>query len=412
MSRRRIAVIGAGFSGLTIAWELSKKNFEVEIFEASERTGGLIGTTNDGILVEQAANAMLANQNIESLFKELGVKAVSAGYRSNKRWIFRSKPLTMPISLMGLIVGMLTLLFSFLSGKIKPRPQESLAAWAQRVLNKEFCTYLISPAFQGVYSTSADRLSASLVLGSLFRKDLKSPKGELRGSISANGGMQDIINGLTAHLKNKGVIIHTNTSVSLSDLESKFDSTVVATSIGAAGRLLKEKAPVTSSKISQIPLLPLASVTLKFNSTKRVQGFGCLFPKPENFSALGVLFPSDIFPYRGDNTETWITSDALSADSDLLEALLQDHQRLTGEKENAERYYIKRWPQALPLYGAELEKLLAEADFAEGLISGVRISECKSAPLYLTGNYLGVIGLAKIFDYNLRLSGRIEKELA
>lgn len=411
MSKKRVAVIGAGFSGLTIAWILAKKNFEVEIFEASERTGGLIGTKHEGVLVEQAANAMLANQNIENLLKEIGVTAVSAGYRSNKRWIFRSKPVTMPISISGLTGGLLRLLFSFVSKKVKPQNGESLSAWAERVLNKEFCTYLISPAFQGVYSTSAERLSATLVIGSLFRKDLKSPKGELRGSISASGGMQDIINGLTSNLKNKGVVIHTNASVSLAELQTNFDATVVATSIGAAGNLLRDQAPLTASKISKIPLLPLASVTLKFYSTKRVQGFGCLFPKPEKFSALGVLFPSDIFPNRGNNTETWITSDATSPDADLLAALAQDHGRLAGEKEDIERYFIKRWPKALPLYGAELENLLAETDFAEGLLNGVRLSECKSAPLYLTGNYLGVIGLAKILDYNLRLGSRIEKEI-
>lgn len=412
MTKKRVAVIGAGFSGLTIAWELAKKNFQVEVFEASDRTGGLIGTKKDGILVEQAANAMLANKNIENLLKEIGVTAVTAGYRSNKRWIFRGRPVTMPISVLGLAGGLTKLFFNIISKKIKPFANESLAAWAERVLNKEFCTYLITPAFQGIYSAPAEQLSASLVIGSLFKKELKPPKGELRGSISASGGMQEVVSGLTNHLKSRGVVFHTGAAALLSEAQKQFDAIVVATSIGAAAEVLKSAAPLTALRLADIPVLPLATVTLKYESTKRVQGFGCLFPKTENFSALGVLFPSDIFPNRGENSETWITSDVVSSDTDLLAALSNDHARLTGENESASYHFIKRWPRALPLYGQELEKLLAEAEFSEGLLNGVRVSECTGSPLYLTGNYLGVIGLAKIYDYNIRLGSRIEKELA
>lgn len=41
MSSKRIAIIGAGPAGITAAYELSKRGYDVELFEASDRVGGL-----------------------------------------------------------------------------------------------------------------------------------------------------------------------------------------------------------------------------------------------------------------------------------------------------------------------------------------------------------------------------------
>ena len=45
----RVAIIGAGFTGLTAAWELIKKGHQVTIFEKETQPGGLaIGFKEDG----------------------------------------------------------------------------------------------------------------------------------------------------------------------------------------------------------------------------------------------------------------------------------------------------------------------------------------------------------------------------
>ncbi|MCC2679323.1 MAG: hypothetical protein K0R29_1899 [Pseudobdellovibrio sp.] len=411
MTQKKVAILGAGFSGLTLAWALTKKNISVEIFEAGAREGGMLGSKFDGVLIEQAANALLASENVETLLNDIGVKPVTAGFRSKKRWIYRDHPQKLPLRLSELLSGALSFLRAKISNNLQPLPNETLAAWAVRVFNPAIRDYLISPAFQGVYGTKADALSASLILKPLFEKSLRSKKGSLNGSISAESGMQEIIDGLARYLTERGVIINKNVGITVAELTKSHSAVVVATSLENAKYALKETAPIVSEQMSSVPMLPLATVTLKFSSTSRVQGFGCLFPAPENFHALGVLFNSDIFPGRGDYSETWIISDVKSTDDNLLRAIAIDRKRMAGAEENPVAHHIRRWEKALPLYGKELEKVLVNAPFSQGLISGVRLDESRS-PLYLTGNYLGVIGLAKILDYNIRLSQRIEREIA
>ena len=43
-NKKRVAVIGAGPAGITAAHELSKKGYEVHVFEASGHVGGLSRT--------------------------------------------------------------------------------------------------------------------------------------------------------------------------------------------------------------------------------------------------------------------------------------------------------------------------------------------------------------------------------
>ena len=44
---RRVAVIGAGLSGLVAAWELRQAGVEVQVFEQSNRAGGRVWTVRD-----------------------------------------------------------------------------------------------------------------------------------------------------------------------------------------------------------------------------------------------------------------------------------------------------------------------------------------------------------------------------
>ncbi|WP_346353324.1 pyridine nucleotide-disulfide oxidoreductase/dicluster-binding protein [Azotosporobacter soli] len=53
LKNKKAAVVGAGLSGLTAAFELARKGYAVEIFEATERLGGLIWLSSKQTLPEQ-----------------------------------------------------------------------------------------------------------------------------------------------------------------------------------------------------------------------------------------------------------------------------------------------------------------------------------------------------------------------
>lgn len=41
-SRSRVAVVGGGAAGLSVAWQLARAGAEVQLYEASDRTGGAV----------------------------------------------------------------------------------------------------------------------------------------------------------------------------------------------------------------------------------------------------------------------------------------------------------------------------------------------------------------------------------
>ncbi len=54
--RRKVAILGGGISGLTVAYELSKVGYECTILEASHRCGGRIFTVRHGDLIDEIGN--------------------------------------------------------------------------------------------------------------------------------------------------------------------------------------------------------------------------------------------------------------------------------------------------------------------------------------------------------------------
>ena len=56
-NQRRVAILGGGISGLTVAYELSRRGYDCTILEASHRCGGRILTLRHGDLVDEIGNS-------------------------------------------------------------------------------------------------------------------------------------------------------------------------------------------------------------------------------------------------------------------------------------------------------------------------------------------------------------------
>jgi len=426
MKTLRIAMIGAGFSGLTLALELVRWGVQVEVFEAKAQAGGLIQSRQDQVLVETAAHALLASQDVEDLFKELGLVPVKAGFVSKAKWIFRNKARKWPLSIIETAQMLWALARAKWAGALRPRSFESLSTWADRNALSKFRELMLAPALQGVYGTQPENLAASLVLGALLTPELRLKKGKSRGSLAPKNGMQELIDQMVETLKTRQVRFHFQTVAAIESLQTSFDAVIVAASARSAGEILKDSAPQLAAKLRDLPTVSLLTVTLgSMPASSRIQGFGCLFPRKEKFHSLGVLFNSDLFENRGPlENETWIFPEAalVKTDSEILSDLLVDRRRLCDEEFKFQFSEIIRWPAVLPLYGSELENLLRSDAFERQQSSidpkalqvfhqGACVQESEK-PLYLTGNYLGGIGLTKILSYNKRLARKIYQDLS
>src|SRR3982750_3587354 len=86
----QVAIAGGGISGLTTAFLLKRRGFDVTVFEASENVGGNVQTIQkDGYTIEQGPNSLLKSPKLIDLVRmlELEEKVIPANPAAQKRYI-------------------------------------------------------------------------------------------------------------------------------------------------------------------------------------------------------------------------------------------------------------------------------------------------------------------------------------
>lgn len=371
------------------AFYLLEAGFAVHVHEKEDQVGGLLGSHSSGdFLVERAANAMMASKELERIAKIIDVKLEPMKAKARKRYIYRDGqmkrwPLTWSESFP---------LFGFaLQAKLfKKMPKfdgkDSLSMWTENNFGMAAKDYLIEPAMQGVFASYADDLNAQAVFQSLFPSQLK---GRLRGSVAPRGGMQVWIVKMRNYLKDHGCRFTLGQRVSEPmDLSNLIIAVDLKELKSLANRL---KLPSLPQGILSTKTASLTSVTFLFKKPISArEGFGCLFPRKENFYALGVLFNHNIFPGRASSghSETWILNDSQKTFSEMSPSALSDYvradrARLFNRNDEPDESYTYPWPERIPLYNSDL------LEFNQNL-------EIEPPPFLLIGNYLGQLGLSRI----------------
>src|SRR4051812_15652247 len=88
-----VAIIGAGISGLTLAYYFKKAGVDFILLEASEKPGGYISTfKKDNYLFEIGPNSLLCDEESLEFLKELDLEneIVFANQTNKKRFIFKN----------------------------------------------------------------------------------------------------------------------------------------------------------------------------------------------------------------------------------------------------------------------------------------------------------------------------------
>ena len=397
-----IHVVGAGISGLSLAYELAKAGFSVHIYEKNNRIGGLIDTlrTPHG-LVETAANSILVSPTTLTLLQEVEAPIVFPQNFAKKRYLFNGKPTRWPLSPLDTITLIGRVFFHLLTKKkhLQPRPFESLQQWGYRNLGKSTTDLVISPAMQGIYASPAEDLSATLLLSGLFKKNRERSLGIISGA----HGMKDIMGAFQRACEKKGVRFHFSKAIRLQDLQGPV---VIATAAPDAQQLLKEFSPASSEQLAQIPLNNVTSATVFFekeSSSASLTGFGCLIPNIFGLKTLGVLFNPSIFPNRDQSpNETYILGGSEHADvvhlSDekIRELIEKESAKIFGRARKIVDISVHKWEQVLPHYSVELEKILPELKMPNNI--------------FLHGNYLGGIGMSKIIERSIELAQVLKRK--
>lgn len=392
----KITVVGAGFSGLTLARELQRRNFEVEILEKNDRPGGLIGTvkTPSGI-AESGAPSLNRTARVENLFRELGVRVAVPDKASKRRLFYVGGLTSWPLSAAQTASAAFAYLKHRVRGDLRPKAGESLAEWGRRCLGSAAEENLLAPAFQGIYAGDHRRMSASLVIGPMFRKGRE----KFNGVIGAEGGSFELIRALERDVLERGGRIHYGRKAGTVD-----GPTVLAVPPNAAADILRPKEPALAQRLDSIRMSGLVSVTLFYEQPTGPKAFGCLVPRTQGLHVLGILLNHAIFPGReGKPSETWILGGATDPnvlawnDDELTRRISGERQRIFGKVDEPVHREIFRWRDALPHYDLVLEDVLKDLP--------------EPANVWFHGNWLGGIGLSKILERSERLAERLSREL-
>lgn len=430
----KVAVIGAGISGLVTAFRLQNRGVDVTVYESAAAAGGNIQTEiRDGFLLEFGPNTLLANRNLYDLIQDLGISSqiVAPNPSAKKRYIVRGGRLAqLPSGPAGLVSSPAFTPRGKLSLFAEPFRRggqidgETVYDFFKRRFGKEIADYAADPFIGGIYAGDPRKLSiehafprlhalekahGSVVRGAIFSKKDKAaklPKGFPR-SFTFNTGVSTLTRSLCeklaarVQLETRVLSVskqHSGYCVTTGNGESLFDAVVVSTAADAAAKLVAGSDADLAGKLTDIYYPPIAVVVTGFRAGQLASppsGFGVLVPSVEKRKALGVLFNSSAFDNRapaGYHLFTTFIGGSREPelcdlpDDELVRIALKELNslfRVTGEPVLTE---VKKWKRAIPQYNVGYENILEAIDrfrgespgifFCSNFYKGISVGDC------------------------------------
>ncbi len=401
MDKKKIVVVGAGVTGLTVAYRLLKSggNFEVVVLESEKQTGGKLKTSRfAGLLLDEGADAFLARVPwAKDLFDEIGISEefVSPSSRSASIWINGSlEPLPSP-NVLGIPLDPDSLPSQLLNSddalKIKQggKPSKaipegtdvSIGSLVRDCVGDSVFELFVDPLLGGINAGVVDEMSCETMAPQLLeaarheeglitalREAQQNSDPESPVFYTHPNGMGHIVEKLTEQISgsirkdsnvisinhtNKQWVLETNTG------SETADAVVLATSAQNAAKLLTSVSPTSSSRLSDIEHASVSLVSFAFknsdiNIPKDQSGF--LVPRSAGMLMTACSFSGNKWAHLDDGSQTLIRvssgraddqrHDRLS-DEELVEHLTDDLAITLGLDSQPLEFRVTRWPTAL-----------------------------------------------------------------
>lgn len=447
-NQKKIAIIGAGITGLVSAFYLKKENIPFTIFESANHIGGVINSHREnGFLYETGPNSGTISQSgVVDLFDDLkGQCSLEiANAASAKRLIWKQGRWHVLPS--GIVSGVQTPLFTIkdkfrLLGepfrKKGSDPNESLAALVKRRMGQSFLDYAIDPFILGIYAGdpnyivpkyalpklyNLEQQYGSFIGGAIKKRKEKKDKNALKttGEIfSVRGGLEELVKALVKNIDRENIKTNCNLleilpsekgfevkSQELKESYSHVVSTVNAAEIGKLFPFVSKELLVPITQLAYARVTEVAIGFKKWNGMS-LDAFGGLIPFKENRNVLGALFMSTLFkgraPEGGALITTFVGGIRKAGLADLrgveLEALIAEEMKIIlGLKTfKPDLFKSKSHSRAIAQYGAD----------SGARIQAIETIEEKFPGLILRGSMVDGIGLSDRIKQGRTITDRI-----
>ncbi len=427
---KKIGIIGGGVSGLTAAYLLKNKGFDVTLFEKSARAGGNFQTVSiDGYTIEYAPNSLLKSPRLVDLIKSLDLESevVAANAANKKRYVLQNGALkSLPMTVAKMAAN------DFFSWKAKLRllkepfvkskspENESVAEFFARRFGSEIVERAADPFIAGIYAGSPENLSVKAAFPRLY--ELEKEYGSLLvGSLRSKAEQSDAnfprtfsftkgVQALTDRLAEKlGADVRTNAEVAriekLADgkyavttksdfggasagenlpLTQIFDALIISTPAEVAADLIENLDADLSAQLRNVYYPPVAMVFFgikKESVGKNLNGFGFLVPSSERRRILGTIWNSAVFETRAPENYHLLTTFVGGArnaelyektDDELFGTVYEELQSILDLREKPDFTLIKRWRKAIPQYLLGYETVEKSIENFENKNAGIR----------------------------------------
>ncbi len=256
----KIAVLGAGFTGLAASLRLLQKGHQVTLFESETQVGGLAaGFKEEGWQwpLEQAYHhCFITDRAILNLAKELGQEIITIKPETNIYINGRILPIDSPSALLKfpylslferLRTGLVISYLKYLSD-LSDLENKTALLWLRKTMGKKATDLIWEPLFTGKFGKFKDEVSLTWFWGRIKKRSpiLCYPE----------GGYQTFTEKITEKIKKLGGEILLNNEVTdINSLLKAFDKIIVTTSTPIFLKICKGLPSTYVKKLSSIPHL-------------------------------------------------------------------------------------------------------------------------------------------------------------
>ncbi len=412
-NQKRVAIVGAGVSGLTAAFALQNKNVRVTLFEAADSPGGVLSTENrDDFLIEHSADMFVTDPSsaiqlceqigfadqliptipenrFSSIVREGKLCRTPAGFSllaPNRLDSIMTSPLLSSW-------GKLRFLMEYFHRKTNSTQDESLKTFTTRHFGRQVFERIVQPLVSGIYSANAEVLSVRATLerfvrmeqqfGSLIkaarqknrhRSEEQESSGARYGMfVTPQNGFGSLIRALIDAIPN--VQLQTsqpidqvkrtrqNWALSFANKTNDYDAVILSTPAKVAARLVASEDESLAQQLSAIQygsMIVIAVICQDHHFVGPPEGFGFVVPEIENRRIIACSFSSNKFPNRAPSghhvIRVFIGGKAAqqlkdASDETLINIVDEELSELISftTDENV-RYRVLRWNDRMPQY--------------------------------------------------------------